>query len=186
METLRIVTTNKTLIKRLLMWTQQVYINSKFENYDPTSDRDEDLPMDLDHLIPQSKFGFNWGSRQDRLMLDENDSQQQKTIQNKFRYQRELIGNSLGNFRWLASSDNRSRQDGIIVKINNDRTDDIWFNFGTEVGSKCAIDDFNSIISKPQWTSEDVKEMQRVIDLRSVFIFEQAASFVRKKLFDIK
>ena len=186
METLRIVTTNKTLIKRLLMWTQRVYINSKFKNYDPTSDRDEDLPMDLDHLVPQSKFGFNWGSRHQQLVLDENDSQQKKNIQNKFRYQREFIGNSLGNFRWLASSDNRSRQDGIIVKSNNDRTDDLWFNFNTEVESKCAIKDFNSIISERQWTSEDVKEMQRVIDLRSVFIFEQAASFIRENLFDIK
>jgi hypothetical protein len=186
METLRVVTTNKTLIKRILMWTQRVYINSKFKNYDPTSDRDEDLPMDLDHLIPQSKFGFNWGERNERLKLDQNDSQQEKNIQNKFRYQRNDIGNSLGNFRWLASSDNRSRQDDIIAKNNNDTTDYLFFNFETGMDGECPIDAFNRIIKKDPWTSEDVKEMQRVIDLRSIFIFEQVASFVRENLFGIK
>ncbi len=186
METLRVVTTHNTLIKRILMWTQRVYINSKFKNYDPTSDRDEDLPMDLDHLIPQSKFGFNWGERNDRLKLDQIDSQQEKNLQNKFRYQRNVIGNSLGNYRWLASSDNRSRQDDPIAENDNDKNDDIWFNFGTDVDGKFAIKAFNRIIDKDQWTSEDVKEMQRAIDLRSVFIFEQVASFVRENLFDIK
>lgn len=185
METLRVVTTNRSIIKRILMWTQRVYINSKFKNYDPTSDRDEDLPMDLDHLIPQSKFGFNWGDRYKRLVkLDPNNSQQEKNIQNKFRYQRNDIGNSLGNFRWLASSDNRSRQDGAIEKSAMDRKDDLYFNVATGMDTKFAIDVFNSIIEEEQWTPEDVKDMQRVIDLRSVFIFEQVASFVRKNLFE--
>ena len=64
-ETIRILATHQELVKRALMWLQREYL-AKFR-YDPTSDRDEDLPVDLDHIVPASTFYFNWGDRGLRL-----------------------------------------------------------------------------------------------------------------------
>ena len=55
-EALRVWSTHEELKKRGLMWLQRRYINRRFPNYDPTSARDDDLPLDVDHLIPQSFF----------------------------------------------------------------------------------------------------------------------------------
>jgi hypothetical protein len=182
MEALRFATTHRNTMRKLLMWTQREYINYRFENYDPTSDRDEDLPIDLDHLIPQSKFGFHWSNLAAVLEYDSTDNKIVKYINEEFHYLRNEVGNSLGNFRWLESSNNRRRKDGAITQADDSGGDDTWFNFCSDGGYSCGIDAFNCIIEKPKWSSEDVKNMQKIIDLRSVYVFDLAASFIRKKL----
>jgi hypothetical protein len=66
-EALRVLSTDRVRIKRGLMWLQRRYIECNFENYDPTSDRDDDLPIDLDHIIPGGIFDFDWRYREGRL-----------------------------------------------------------------------------------------------------------------------
>jgi hypothetical protein len=142
------------------MWLQRAYISEKFPDFDPTSDRDEDLPIDLDHLIPASIFGFDWRSRDSRLDL--------RTYpfldSDNFRWGRGTVGNSLGNFRWLDASENRSRGQGAYAQIENNN--DLVQN----------PEPWNKIISQgvgmPLWSKNDVAQFQRLIDLRTLDLFE--------------
>lgn len=64
--TLRMLSTDRERIKRVLLWLQRGYLTETYPKFDPTSNRDEDLPIDLDHLIPGVKV---WVSLEiERLM----------------------------------------------------------------------------------------------------------------------
>ena len=81
----------------------------------PTSDRDEDLPIDLDHIVPVIIFGFDWRYCESRL-----DSKKYPFLKSdNFRWGRGVLGNSLGNFRWVDASDNRSRGKGAFVALDS-------------------------------------------------------------------
>jgi hypothetical protein len=148
---LRVLASNRELIKRTLMWLQRDYLTEKFRNFDPTSSRDEDLPIDLDHLIPDSKFGFNWkaeGLRPDFADADGN-----------FYDQRKPIGNSLGNFHWLDAAVNRSRGAGKLVVVEGDLVQ--------------AKEPWDHLIEAPRWNEKDTASFQRLIDLRTLDIYEK-------------
>ncbi|MGA2224598.1 MAG: DUF262 domain-containing protein [Syntrophobacteraceae bacterium] len=155
-EALRVLSTNNELIKRALIWLQREYIVDEFPYYNPLSARDEDLPFDLDHLIPYDIFGFNWGNRWSRLDKEFWDD-------GKFRWQRWTVGNSLGNFRWLSAPDNRGRHEGELRRINGDLVDN--------------PDDWNAIIPQDKnnqpWSKEKVTTFQRLIDLRTLDLYEK-------------
>ena len=157
-EALRVLSTNHELVKRALMWLQRDYITEKFPNYDPTSDRDDDLPIDLDHLIPSNVFGFDWRGRNNRL---QDNCISDNCISDNFRWQRFVIGNSLGNFRWLAASDNRSRGKGDYTPIENN---------GDLVSNPNA---WNELIDKESWSKDDIANFQRFIDLRALELYEK-------------
>jgi hypothetical protein len=154
-EALRWLSTNDELLKRALMWLQREYI-AQFPHYDPTSDRDDDLPVDLDHIVPQDIFGFHWKRSSSRL--------QENAIDETFRDRRWIVGNSLGNFRWLAASDNRSRGKGAYVPLEHNA--DLVPN----------PDDWNKIIPKDAnqqpWSRDDIQTFQRLIDLRTLALYE--------------
>jgi hypothetical protein len=149
-EALRVLSTNHELVKRALMWLQRTYIAEKFPDYDPTSDRDEDLPIDLDHIVPYDVFGFDWRNRGSRLQED--------CISDNFYRQRGTVGNSLGNFRWLATSDNRSRGKGAYVPNDADLLPN--------------PDDWNKIIQQ-KWSRDDIATFQRLIDIRTLELYEK-------------
>jgi len=154
-EALRVLSTNGELVRRALMWLQRDYLaNPQFSNYDPTSGRDEDLPVDLDHLIPHAIFAFDWRSHPKRL--------KKGADLNNFREQRNIVGNSLGNFRWLAASDNRRRSDGPLDN-----------NGGLDLN----LADWNKIIpqdpDKQPWSQDDIATFQRLIDLRTLDIYNK-------------
>lgn len=155
-ETLRVLSTNRELIMRALMWLQRDYIVKEFPNYDPTSDRDEDLPIDLDHIVPYDVFGFHWGKRQGRL--------EEKLQTDNFRWQRGVVGNSLGNFRWLASSSNRKRGKGEYTPIENN--DDL-------VSEPAA---WNEIIpqnkEEQRWSRLHIAKFQYLIDQRTIALYK--------------
>ena len=138
------------------MWLQRAYISEKFPYCDPTSDRDDDLPIDLDHIVPYDVFGFDWRYSDRRL--------QEEGVTDNFRWQRGTVGNSLGNFRWLAASDNRSRGKGAYVSLGN----------GADLVPN--PDDWNRIIpedtDKQNWSTEDIATFQRLIDLRTLDLYE--------------
>lgn len=149
---LRMLSTHGELIRRALLWLQREYLSTEFADYDPTSSRDEDLPIDLDHLIPRSTFGEDWRIQQRLLSyVDE---------QGNFRHRRWTVGNSLGNYRWLDASDNRSRQADDIDEAGGRK------HFINEVPR------WNALIKKRTWSEDDVAAFQRMIDLRSLTVFE--------------
>jgi hypothetical protein len=151
-DALRVLSTNGELIRRALLWLQREYLAGRFPDYDPTSSRDEDLPIDLDHLIPHMKFGEDWRHQQKCLSFsDEKEN---------FRHLRGTAGNSLGNFRWLDASDNRSRQANKLENSEGER--DIIEN----------VPDWNALIEKNPWAEDDVANFQKMIDLRTIAIYE--------------
>ncbi len=163
-EALRLLSTNITLIKRALMWLQRQYITEEFPDYDPTSDRDEDLPIDLDHIIPRAIFTFDW--RLCNRLLDEEAIKHVNASPDNFRWQRSLVGNSLGNYRWLAASNNRSRGKGAFEPLENNA--DVVSN----------ADEWNNIIPQEanksrRWSLEDIASFQRLIDLRTLEVYEK-------------
>jgi hypothetical protein len=100
-DALHVLSTDREQCRRALMWLQRDYIVEQWPDYDPTSDRDEDLPVDLDHIIPYNIFSFDWRQRATRLHAE--------AVSDNFYSERGIVGNSMGNFRWLAASDNRAR-----------------------------------------------------------------------------
>ena len=163
-ESLRVLSTNATLIKRALMWLQRDYISEKFPDFDPTSDRDEDLPIDLDHIIPRNIFGFDWRYCTSRLDLKKSPF----LNSDNFRWGRSVVGNSLGNYRWLDASENRSRGKGAYIQLENEA--DLVKNPGN----------WNKLIpqgtDEPPWSQEDVAAFQRLIDLRTLDLYEMLLS----------
>ena len=155
-EALRVLSTHGELIRRALIWLQRRYITLTFSHYDPTSTRDDDLPFDLDHAIPQGLFGSDWRKAQNRICLPDLDKAQ-------FRDLRHVIGNSLGNLRWLAAADNRRKG---MKQIED------------EEGTSLLLDDhidrpsWNKLISADNtlkiWEENDVATFQRLIDNRTL------------------
>ena len=150
---LRMLSCERELIKRALLWLQREYLAENYQHFDPTSNRDEDLPIDLDHLIPDSKFGFHWKSRDSFIEFDDFDQ--------NFRWQRGVVGNSLGNFRWLDTSINRSRGAGAIEALDQGAD----FITGTEAWER--------VRQKKPWDKADVAEFQKLIDLRTIDLYEK-------------
>jgi len=151
-DALRALSNDGELIRRALLWLQREYLAGSFPHYDPTSSRDEDLPIDLDHLIPRTKFGEDWRHQQKCLAFtDEAEN---------FRHLRWTVGNSLGNYRWLDASDNRGRKAGKIGEGDG----------GQEIID--GVPDWNALIGKNPWGRDDVAAFQKMIDLRTVKIYE--------------
>ena len=104
-------------------------------------------------MIPSSKFGFHWRSRHTSLgFIDANEN---------FYDLRGTVGNSLGNFRWLDASDNRSRQAETIEDGAGER------HFIQDVPG------WNALIEKTPWSEDDVSTFQRLIDLRTLDVYEK-------------
>jgi hypothetical protein len=161
-EALRVLSTNRELIQRALMWLQRDYIVDNYSNYDPTSDRDDDLPIDLDHIVPHDLFGFHWTDRTNRL---HQEIITDDAISANFRWHRDLIGNSLGNFRWLDSRINRARGKSTFQALENNA--DLVSN----------PDNWNSIIpsgaTKQRWSKDSIATFQRLIDSRTLDLYKK-------------
>lgn len=160
-EALRVISTNRHLGSRALMWLQRDYLRKRYPNFDPTSGRDEDLPVDLDHLIPQKRFRFHWMSWKSHI--------DEKVTASNYWNHRDTIGHSLGNFRWLDARENRKRHDNEIEKEDIEK--------GAE---KCHlirnVDPWNELIrgqSEKPWSPEDVMQLQSLIDQRTLELCER-------------
>ena len=154
-DAMRILSTNTDVIKKLLAWLQRDYLYQRFSYYDPTSGRDEDLPLDLDHIVPASRFSFRWNASYLPNMSG--------TSLEAFRWPRGVVGNSLGNFRWLCASDNRARGAGIAEFIPK------WDVFEDNPAS------WNDLIKAPGeiWSPADVEQFQKLIDIRTVYLTQR-------------
>lgn len=156
-EALRVLSSKDELRKRALMWLQRDYITDQWKNYDPTSDRDEDLPIDLDHIVPSGVFNFDWRHRNSRLadevISDKSDN---------FRQERGNVGNSIGNLRWLAVSDNRKRGKGKYEPLPDK---------GDLVSNPTEWEALTS--NDAPWSKEDIATFQRLIDLRTLELYKK-------------
>jgi hypothetical protein len=162
-EALRMLSTHSELKRRALTWIQRHYVTQAFPNYDPTSTHDDDLPFDLDHIIPHELFGFWWTNARKPLGLSGPE-------ESRFKDLRGTVGDSLGNLRWLAAADNRGRGMG---QIEDERP---------KHGNALPLDDhidrrsWNRLInedgSAKRWTKDDVAIFQHLIDCRTLSLTE--------------
>ena len=90
--------------RKLLPWLQRDYVASAFPHYDPLSDRDDDLPYDLDHLCPQADWGAHWAGLSGRIEAS-------ASIARAMWGWRSLLGNGIGNLRIVDASVNRGDGD---------------------------------------------------------------------------
>lgn len=153
-QALRLLSTHAERTRCALMWLQGKEIREEYPQYDPTSLHDEDLPVDLDHLIPQSRFNFDWRDRYKNL-----EEQADVAWKSGFRERRSTVGNSLGNLRWLDAPKNRSRNNGPI--------------------GEAAFADWDTLITTKKWTWKDIAAFQRLIDLRTLEKYQTIADFIR-------
>lgn len=150
------LTTDRHLIQNALLWSQRDYLTETFPGFDPTSARDEDLPIDLDHLVPRKYFAADWRIQRRRLTYVDAD--------HNFRWRRGIVGHSLGNFRWLDASTNRGRGAGQLELTLADQF---------HVQDVAA---WNRLLQTSSWTENEVAAFQRLIDLRSLDIYDALVS----------
>ena len=50
-----------------LPWLQRQYLDAAFPDFDPTADREDDTPYEVDHMVPSSDWGFVWWFREEKL-----------------------------------------------------------------------------------------------------------------------
>ncbi len=90
--------------RKVLPWLQRDYVAFAFPHYDPLSDRDDDLPYDLDHLCPQADWGAHWSGLSGRIEAT-------AIIATAMREWLSLLGNGIGNLRIVDASVNRGDGD---------------------------------------------------------------------------
>lgn len=158
---LRTLVSNPEKTKRALLWLQRDYLKKSIGTFDPLSSHDEDLPLDLDHLIPSDLFAFNWNNYGKRPAIFKTI---EKAEADNFNWQRRRVGNALGNFRWLHATDNRRRKNNEIKEDDN-----MMQQFLLE-----DVGEWNRLINKGgnKWALEDVARFQELIDLRCLFLAE--------------
>lgn len=158
--------------KHLLLWLQREWLfqernSSQFKDYLPLAGQDEDnVPYDFDHLVPQS----NWSSFQgmNKPVLDEGT--------NKFNilWARRSLGNSIGNYRVMTSSDNRSRQD---KPLEDDflNTPDKWENYAFQPYPE-EIEHWKCASPKEkgyEWNDKRVLAFQRAVESRTLALYKR-------------
>jgi hypothetical protein len=175
--------------KNALLWLQRNYLGKNFAAYDPTSDRDEDLPIDLDHIVPQERFGFHWkepgfpsGRNGEKLKWPAD----KETLDNLWRYRGET-GNLIGNLRWLSSWENRglgAKKDGrgaASLKGEDDLTDACDL-IGNSASDDNPVTDlkarFGLLIDlgheKPEapgfssWSTHNIRDWQYLVEMRQL------------------
>ncbi|MFG1393157.1 DUF262 domain-containing protein [Xanthobacter agilis] len=167
---IREISGNLSLCKFLLLWIQRAHLHKDLYGYDPTSGYDEDMPFDVDHLVPQSQWSFTWAEPwyKDGVPW---------SMHEKFRSQRKEIGNALGNLRYLTFWENRGRGDGPIgaeLQLAH-HLDDTSMNdeasLGPE-GREAIAAPWNAIRpgndASRGWTLEGIHRFQNLTEARAV------------------
>lgn len=152
---------NFTTRTALLLWFQRKWVANKYESanvFTPMAGQDEDnVPYDFDHLVPQS----NWSSLHG---IDYDTMKENKGLFADHPYNRRALGNSIGNYRVMDGSDNRSRGDNSLENEFLDATDQ-WASYA-------FIPDANET---QQWVKASPKEACYVWDDERLLAFQSAA-----------
>jgi len=151
---------------RLLAWLQRDYLRIELDKLGPDVGHEDDWPLDLDHLQPQSSFSFSWRNQRNvpHKQINKNS--------NDARYQ---IGNAVGNYAWLTSADNRS-YGNTPVAVKLWRPED-----GQRIPAMEGILDtaqeaqWKALSAPPNdpWTLERMKIFQHTVERRTLWLYRQ-------------
>lgn len=167
---IREISANLSLCKFLLLWIQRAHLHKDLHGYDPISGYDEDMPFDVDHLVPQSQWSFTWSEPWYKDGIP-------PIMHEKFRSQRKEIGNALGNLRYLTFGENRGRGDGPI----GDELQLIHYLDDTSVNDEALLGpEWREALAAPWnairpgndasrgWTLEGIHRFQNLTEARAV------------------
>ncbi len=165
----------------ILPWLQRAYLNEAFPGYDPTADREDDTPYDVDHMIPRNDWRFDWRERDTRLQPTNRFSKEEL---NKLRWLRDDIGESIGN-KWLVDfSTNRGWGDagcaeklqqisgpngGVLRKLLD------VFPHGAEARSVWDEASPSNWRDVP-WSDERMRKFQQAVERRAAWLYERIYS----------
>ncbi|WP_027149084.1 hypothetical protein [Methylobacter tundripaludum] len=158
--------------KALLIWFQRKWMHKEcksgeFKEFKPLAGQDEDnVPYDFDHLVPQSNWSsFQGGSKPE---LDQNTR--------KFRdlWPRRSLGNSIGNYRVMSASDNRSRGDAYLGAISL-KNEEIWGDYAFHPNDD-EIEQWNKASPEKNpwyWDNERVLAFQYAVESRVQYLYKR-------------
>ena len=137
-----------------LIWLQRLYLRKVDKYYDPTSDRDEDLPVDLDHLVAHAHWGFHANAAVNIA----------PEISKLFFANRYLVGNSIGNLQFLKMEHNRA-----IGKSTKETTDVSAYVLDLSRWNKVSK---KKDESERDWDIERWSEFQCLVELRALILLD--------------
>lgn len=155
----------------LLIWFQRKWIFDKcgkdgeFSEFKPLAGQDEDnVPYDFDHLVPQS----NWSS------LQSVTTKLTDTLKFNDLWPRRTLGNSIGNYRVLSATENRSRGDEPLES-------EFLMNIEIWKDSACPLKDneieFWNVASPKEncllWDDKRVLAFQNAVETRVLNLYER-------------
>jgi hypothetical protein len=157
--------------RRMLPWLQRDYVARAFPAYDPLSNRDDDLPYDLDHLCPQSDWAADWRLVQGRISED--------TLRGRMGEGRFELGNAIGNLRIIDATTNRGDGDAAIL----DKLPFLRAAVGDpEAGPQMDAQAINPAHrdlwraasgENQRWDAARLQAFQEAVERRSAWLYEQ-------------
>lgn len=165
---------NFTARKMLLLWFQRKWVADKFQSitFTPLAGQDEDnVPYDLDHLVPQS----NWS---DLRGIPTGNIERENVDIFKNSHHRQALGNSIGNYRVMDSSENRSRGDESL-QLGLLQTEDKWNDYSFNPDREIELPKWRlASPEKDGWKWDDVRL------LAFQYTIESRVSYLYKRYFD--
>lgn len=158
---------------KMLLWLQRQYLEFEFRDYDPSTDRDDEKPYDLDHIQPKSAFDFNWLGW--TPMFDEPLKDQ---CQSSFYHGRYQLGDSIGNYRWIGSSINRSDGDVDLVEkldLKAFKPGDVgrWMNSAFNIDDENVRQTWSVAGGRGKWSATRLQAFQQAVEERAMWLYEE-------------
>ena len=156
----------------MLLWLQRDYIHRMTPQQSHTRLHEIGRAVDLDHIQPSVTYSENKQTQKRRLPSD-------TIVSDAFCDNRYIVGNSIGNHRWVHYAVNRSDGDNSIeIKLRLDR-DDWTDDQGKQPGSSGSAMDANSRetwrrasgVVNGVWTESRIKAWQQAVEERTVWLY---------------
>ncbi len=161
---------------RFLPWLQRSYLASAFPDYDPTADRGDDTPYDMDHMVPKNDWWAHWTTFQGRL---DPGVQFARPIETNIRWVRGELGESIGN-KWLVDygTNRRWSDSSFEAKL-------MCIEKDADAAPKKLLDVFPWgereiwVNASPQgeapatWNDVRLMSFQRAIEARAAWLYEE-------------
>lgn len=163
--------------ERYLPWLQRSYLALAFPHFDPSADRQDDTPFDIDHMVPSNHWGFDWRDRYNRFELGPDLNHDQI---DSLKWIRKNLGDSIGN-KWLIDmSDNRSFQDiSFHDKLRNLRDlanrGDVRYVTLLESRFECGVADavWDGASQPEHWTVSRMSSFQTAVEKRAAWLYRK-------------
>jgi hypothetical protein len=170
----------------MLLWLQRDWLGQSetFPDYKPLAGRDENdkdsVPYDFDHLVPQA----HWSDMRSSVQPHSKVIDDAKAAFEK-RWIRRELGNAIGNFRIIGSSENRARGDKPLTdELHLDKKPDTsewrkyafaptpdelkWWLTASPSQPEEDSNQFNRI-----WDEERLKAFQAAVEHRTIFLYRR-------------